>query len=166
MLLKYTSDNYFIYVKEHPQQFMSHMLGHTNRIKEFYDDLIANPRVKLMPFELDSYSLMRNAKAVATVTGTVGWEAMMHRKPVIVFGMIWYEQCRSVLRVTDETSASKIMSYIENYCYDEHDILAYLMAFAKNSIRAYHYQGRKEKMNLSEEECVRNIIGKLLFFQG
>lgn len=166
MLLKYTSDNYFIYVKEHPQQFMSHMLGHTNRIKEFYDDLIANPRVKLMPFELDSYSLMRNAKAVATVTGTVGWEAMMHRKPVIVFGMIWYEQCRSVLRITDETSASKIMSYIENYCYDEHDILAYLMAFAKNSIRAYHYQGRKEKMNLPEEECVHNIIGKLLFFQG
>ena len=166
MLLKYTSDNYFIYVKEHPQQFMSHMLGHTNRIKEFYDDLIVNPRVKLMPFELDSYSLMRNAKAVATVTGTVGWEAMMHRKPVIVFGMIWYEQCRSVLRVTDETSASKIMSYIENYCYDEHDILAYLMAFAKNSIRAYHYQGRKEKMNLPEEECVHNIIGKLLFFQG
>ena len=40
------------------------------------------------------------------------------RKPVIVFGMIWYEQCRSVLRITDETSASKIMSYIENYCYD------------------------------------------------
>ncbi len=77
MLLKYTSDNYFIYVKEHPQQFMSHMLGHTNRIKEFYDDLIANPRVKLMPFELDSYSLMRNAKLLLRLQVPWGWEAMM-----------------------------------------------------------------------------------------
>ena len=56
-----------IYVKEHPHQFMSHMQGQTKRIKEFYDDLAAIPRVKLINFRMDSFSLMSNAMAVATV---------------------------------------------------------------------------------------------------
>lgn len=164
VLLKHTPQHYKIYVKEHPQQFMSHLLGQTGRIKEFYTDIASLPRVKLMPLELDSYSLMTNAKAIATVTGTVGWESIMHRKPVIVFGIIWYEKLKGVLRITDEESASKIESFINSYRYDEHDVLAYLLAFSKNSIHAYHYKGRKEKMELSEDVCVNNLISEISKF--
>jgi len=156
-LLKNTPDDCFIYVKEHPQQFMAHMLGQTSRIKEFYTDIIANKRVKLMPLELDSYSIMKDSLAVATVTGTVGWEALMNKKPVIVFGLIWYEKMAGVLRITDSASASDLYGFIKNYKYDEKKVLAYLMAFADNSIKAYHYQGRKEKVNMPEDECIRNI---------
>lgn len=156
-LLKNTPDDCFIYVKEHPQQFMAHMLGQTSRIKEFYTDIIANKRVKLMPLELDSYSIMKDSLAVATVTGTVGWEALMNKKPVIVFGLIWYEKMAGVLRITDSASASDLYGFIKNYKYDEKKVLAYLMAFADNSIKAYHYQGRKEKVNIPEDECIRNI---------
>lgn len=163
-LLKNTPDDYFIYVKEHPQQFMSHMLGQTSRIKEFYTDILASHRVKLMPLEMDSYSLMRNATAVATVTGTVGWEALMHRIPVILFGMIWYEKLSGVLRITDSSSASKIETFINSYKFDEQKVLAYLMAFADNSIVAYHYNGRKEKMNIDENTCVTNLTNEILHF--
>ena len=124
--------------------------------------MIKSPRVKLMPLELDTYSLMRNAKAVATVTGTVGWEALMHRIPVIIFGMIWYEKMPGVMRVTDSASAMNIMDFINNYSYDEHKILAYLMAFAENSFKAYHYAGRKRRTTIDEETCVNNLVTEIL----
>ncbi len=163
-LLKNLPSDYYVYVKEHPQQFQYHMLGQTSRIKEFYSDLLSSPRVRLMPLGMDSYSLIKNASAVATVTGTVGWEALMHRVPVIVFGMIWYERMPGVLRIKDSESASFISSFIESYTFDEQKILAYLMAFADNSIVAYHYRGRKEKLKITEDECVSNIVNEILRF--
>lgn len=165
ILLKYLPESYYVYVKEHPNQFMNHMMGHTSRIKEFYDDLAKHPRVKMVSLGIDSYSLIRNAKGVATVTGTVGWEAMAQQKPVINFGIFWYEGYSGVLRVTDETSAMQITSFIEDYHYDEQDLFAYLKAFDKNTVRAYHYSGRKAKVNISESECLDNLERLLLKFE-
>ncbi len=161
-LLKNTPESVYVYVKEHPNQFMSHMQGHTKRIKEFYDDLIKNPRVRLVPFEKDSFSLMSNALAVSTVTGTVGWEAAVRGKPVIIFGLIWYERMKGILRVTDDKSASQIYSFIKHYQYDEKNILTYLYAFAQKSIKAYHYRGYKSVSGVSQEESVNNIYNSLI----
>jgi hypothetical protein len=162
ILLKHTPSHYLIYVKEHPHQFMSHMQGHTSRIKEFYDDLSAYSRVKLMSFEIDSHNLILNSIAVSTVTGTVGWEAMVHQKPVIIFGIVWYEKYSGVLRITNESSASRIVHFIKKYKFNEANLFAYLLAFSKNSINAYHYHDVKKRINLSEEECVHNLVEEIL----
>ena len=160
-LLKHTPDNYMVYVKEHPTQFMSHTLGQTSRITDFYHDLSKYSRVRLVPFEMDSFAIMQNAKAVVTVAGTVGWEAVLHKKPVIVFGLCWYEGMKGVLRITDEASATQIKSFIESYRYSEHAILAYLFAIADQSFIAYHYDGFKKNVTISKEECVNNIVHAL-----
>ena len=164
-ILKNTPDDYLVYVKEHPQQFQSHMLGQTCRNKDFYSDIVKSSRVKLMPLEMNSFSIMKNAKAVATVTGTVGWEAVMHHIPVIIFGIIWYERMPGVLRVTDSESARKIMPLIENYSFSEHDILAYLLSVADNTKQAYHYAGEKERTGISESDSVRNLASVILSFE-
>ena len=161
-LLKNTPDNVMIYIKEHPNQFMSHMQGHTKRIREFYDDLASNPRVKLVPFEIDSFTLMTNALAVSTVTGTVGWEAAVRKKPVIIFGLVWYERMKGVLRVTDDASAKKIYSFIMEYKHDENAIFSYLYTVSKHTILAYHYKGYKEKTGYSHEMSVKNIYHSLV----
>lgn len=161
-LLKNTPDDYMIYVKEHKPQFMPQLQGMTSRIKEFYTDMLKNERVKLLPLDMDTYSLLPNATAVATVAGTVGWEAIMHKIPVILFGFIWYEKMPGVLRITDSASASKIMGFINSYSYNEQHVLAYLKAFADNSFLAYHYKGRKERTNISEEICVNNLVTEIL----
>lgn len=161
-LLKNTPERVMIYVKEHPNQFMSHMQGFTKRIKEFYDDLLFNnSRVKLVSFDVESFSLISNALAVSTVTGTVGWEAAVRRKPVIIFGFIWYERMKGVLRVVDDASASKIYDFISNYQYNESAILSYLYAFSKHSILAYHYQSYKEMTGYSHSDSVDNICKSL-----
>ncbi len=157
MLLKYTPSDYYIYVKEHPTEFMAQFLGQTSRTIDFYKDLVNNPRVKLMPLNANPYELMKNAKAVATISGTVGWEAICNKKPVVIFGSIWYEKFNGVLRIKDGLSASKTMNFIDNYRFNEHDLLAYLYSFQENSIVAYHYDGYKEHCDVTEEESVNNL---------
>ena len=133
-------------------------MGFTSRIPEFYQDLAASDRVRLMPLDWNSYQIMKDAAAVATVTGTVGWETIMHHIPVLVFGLIWYEHCPGVLRITDEASAARIPAFIEDFKFDENALLAYLMSFADHSVCAYHYNGRKKYFTISEDECARRII--------
>ena len=160
-LLKNTPDDVFVYIKEHPSQLVKNMMGHVSRIKEFYSDLVKNPRVRLIPIDYNTYSLIDGSIAVSTVSGTIGWEAAMRRKPVIMFGLFWYEKMPGVLRITDSASASKMFDFIENYQYDEKKVLAYLMAFSDNAFKCYQYDGMKERMDLSEEECVNNIVNAI-----
>lgn len=163
-ILKNTPDDWLVYVKEHPQQFQNQMLGHTTRQKEMYTDLIKLKRVRLISLDLNTFSVMKNAKAVATVIGTVGWEAIMHHIPVIMFGLFWYENMPGVLRITDSASANKIMPFIEEYQYDEHKILAYLNSVADNTCLAYHYSGEKEMGIVDEKDTVNNIKRLILSF--
>ncbi|MDA3886295.1 MAG: hypothetical protein PF638_11940 [Candidatus Delongbacteria bacterium] len=162
ILSRYLPSNYLIYVKEHPAQFYSHQEGHTGRIQEFYDDLKRNPKVRLIPLEYDTFSLIKNSVGVATITGTSGWEAMVLGKPVICFGLSWYEKYNGVLKITDEKSGSQIQNFIENFKFNEKDLLAYLYAFSKISIKAYFYRGLKEKMNQPEEECIENLVNSII----
>lgn len=161
-LLKNTPNDVLIYVKEHPAQFMSQFLGHTSRMKTFYDDLLKNPRVKFMSLNADPYQLLKHSMAVSTITGTIGWEAMCNQKPVISFGVFWYENYSGVIRITDSESARRIMPFINEFRYDEHNLLAYLLAFAKNTIRAYQYEGYNNSAKIPEEECVENICNYLI----
>ena len=157
VLAKYVPDDYLIYVKEHPSQFYAQTDGHAGRILEFYDDLIAYPKVRFMPMAMDPFQLIKNSRAVATVTGTSGWEAMVLGKPVINFGLSWYENYAGVLKIVDEKSASIITQFIENFKFDERDLFAYLNAFSKKSVKAYAHPGYKEKMKQDEAECVSNL---------
>lgn len=157
-LLKNTPNDVYVYVKEHPNQFMSHMQGHTKRIKRFYDDLIKNPRVKFVPLEMDSFSLIENSIAVSTITGTVGWESVVRKKPVIIFGVIWYECMRGVLRVKDDESAAKIYEFIKNYEYSEQALYAYLYTFSQHTIQAYHYSTYKKLTGISHDDSVDRLV--------
>ncbi len=160
-LLKNLPDNVMVYVKEHPHMFMSHRQGQTKRIIDFYDDLAAIPRVRLVNFSMDSFRLISNAMAVSTVAGTAGWEASVKQKPVIVFGICWYERMKGVLRITDDESAKGIYKFIQNYKFDRHAILAYLYTLAQKSYKAYNYRGYKEITGYSHEESVENIYNAL-----
>lgn len=159
MLLKYLPKSYKIYVKEHPSQFRAHMEGHTGRIKEMYDDFKKNERIRLVSIYEDTFSLVDNSKAVVTISGTVGWEAMVRKKPVLLFGTTWYENyTKGVLRVYDEISASHMTEFVSSYTYDGHALKAYLASVGKNTRKAYYYKAtHKNSLDITEEECVENI---------
>lgn len=163
-LLKYLPRSYKVYVKEHPHQFFAHREGYTSRIKEQYSDLKKNPRVKLIKTEESSFDLIEHCKAIATVCGTVGWESIVRGKPVILFGVSWYENYdKGVLRIKDEKSGSQMTEFIEEYQYDENSLLAYLKAVGDNTKCAYYYKSlHKNDLQMSEQECVDNMVESIV----
>jgi hypothetical protein len=157
VLHKQLPSDYLIYVKEHPAQFHSHLRGHTSRAKYLYDDLISYPKVRLVPLETDQFKLIKNAKAISTIVGTVGWEAMAMGKPVIAFGLIWYEKYEGVLKITNEQTASKIMEFINNFKFEKNKLMAYLNAFCKTSDFMYVYIETIGKVDITENECIERL---------
>lgn len=80
ILSRSVPDNVYIYVKAHPDQ-----LAFFCSIS-YYKDILRMPHVRLMKMECSTYDLMRNAVAVASLTGTACWESQFFGIPAILFG--------------------------------------------------------------------------------
>ncbi len=68
-----------LYVKEHPT-----MIG--RRPEGYYDRIRRHTNVRLINPLSDSMTLSRRADLVAVITGTVGWEALLMGRSVLMFG--------------------------------------------------------------------------------
>ena len=79
-----------IIVKEHPKQFNQIKYSFV-RTNSFYKELVTIPNVTLISQKHTTWELINGAKAVATITGTVGWESLVKGKPVLLFGNIFYK---------------------------------------------------------------------------
>lgn len=82
-----------LYVKEHPWQLQPFGRGEVQRSSAFYQQLCRHENVVLVPRDLPTTELVRGARAVATVTGSVGWDALCAGIPVLLFGAAWYRDC-------------------------------------------------------------------------
>lgn len=82
----------WIYIKENPKQTAQ------QRGPLFYRRLAALPNVRFVPTDLPSVPLIKSSIAVATIIGTVGWEALFHGKPVLTFGNAWYQSFQGITR--------------------------------------------------------------------
>ncbi len=85
---------YRLYVKEH-------LSNRGRRPLSFYNQLRAIPSVRLLGPDADTWSLIRDAAAVAVITGTMGWEALMFERPVVTFGTVFFNHHPSVLRASE-----------------------------------------------------------------
>jgi len=159
-------DDWVIYVKENPLQFNHTSEGQTYRQKTFYTDALENPKIKFISLDANSFQLTNNSKAVATISGTLGWEAMIRKKPVIIFAQSWYEYYDGVYRVLNNNCAKNIVQFINNFNFDQHNLESYIKAFDDFSVRAYHYKGVKEKVDIGEEECVNNLVESIITYAG
>ncbi len=162
VLSRHLPADWLIYVKEHRTQFYAHREGHTGRIRGMYIDMVKFPNVRLLPIKTDPFVSIKNASAVATITGTTGWEAMAMGKPVVIFGLAWYENYPGVLRITDENSATGLADFISKYQFNERSVMAYLNAYCDESLYAYHYPTIKEILDMDEGTCVQNISTALI----
>jgi hypothetical protein len=96
LLAACTPPDVLLYVKEHPKQ------GALSRDVSFYERLASIPSVRIVPKSFDSFDLITNSCAVATATGTVGWEALFREKPVLMFGSFFYQYADGVCRIETE----------------------------------------------------------------
>lgn len=93
-----------ILVKENPKQgaFMRGPLA--------FHRLQALPNVEILPSFADTHALTANAKAVATISGSVGWEAIRQSVPVFLFGRAWYGDFPGVFRMEEEPNIAEVLA--------------------------------------------------------
>jgi len=95
--------DWYIYVKENPKQLEGH------RGDYFFKRLSLIPNVKYLKKSVNSFDLMANSQFVATITGTAGWEALLHEKVCVVFGKAWYQNFSGVIKYRDNLTLNDIL---------------------------------------------------------
>ena len=147
-----------LYYKEHPGVFLSNRKGVLKRNTALYKRLI-NKNIKLVSCATDTFSLIDNSQAVASISGTVCWEAAVRGKPSINFGNSWYRGCKSILNVNSikdcEESIKKIQ---EGFTPDSTDINRYVAAIEQVAVKNMlhrDYATRIDRNKVNEKEMVR-----------
>jgi hypothetical protein len=105
-------DGYQLVVKEHPSTFR-YNFDPSFRSLQLYEQISRLPNTRLVPLNFSPFDLIDKASAVATITGTVGIEAIIRGKPVIVFGSAQYRGRKGVFWVRSSDEARAVMAQID-----------------------------------------------------
>lgn len=120
--------HYKLYVKDHPQMY-------GNRPRSYYKKLKKIPNVKLIKPSYSSLELIQDSKIVTTITGTAAWEAALLKKPVIVFGEVFYSQLSTIKVCNNITKLPFIINdQLENFTYNENELVDFLSGLFMESV--------------------------------
>ena len=97
-------------VKEHPaQEKDSYGYNYLGREPLFYSKLSSIENVHLVRTGIRSHELIQKSRGVATISGTVGWQALALFKPVLFFGNVWYGNAPYTHRAISTDSINNFM---------------------------------------------------------
>ncbi len=168
LLAKSVPQGWHIYVKEHPFQLTPSKFyrAQGGRSRDFYDDLAAPPNASLVPMPINSFEMIDKARAVAAITGTVGWEALQRGKPVMVFGYPWYRGCEGVFSIDTRHSCESAIRQIQSgYQIDTQKLRLFAYALEKSAIRASVERHLQIEAITDEQAAERLARGILNFGQ-
>lgn len=122
-----------LYVKEHP-------VARGRRRPGYYEHLQSLFNVEVIaPWE-DSWTLVKNAAAVAVITSTMGWESLLCGRPTIVFGHAFYNSFPLVYRAFErpkEQWSELFHQAIYQHRNDPDLVLKYLAALRRSVFPGY-----------------------------
>ena len=157
-------DDWLLYIKEHPAQWLIRGINYFSyRYEGYYKKMSKLKNTKIVPMEMDTYALINNAAAVATITGTAGWEAVLRGKPALVFGYAWYKHAPGVFKIDGVKSGREALQKIAaGFALSEQEIINYLKALDQGSFRGYFHYRKKILNKVSKEENTVNLLNTLL----
>lgn len=167
MLAKTVPEGWQIYVKEHPTQFTpaKFFRAQSGRTFDMYDDIAANPNVKLVPMSTATYDLIDHAKAVAATTGTVGWEAVLRGKPVLLFGNPWYRGCEGSFKIDTAESCKQALDGInQGFEINQGNLRLFVYALEKTAIEAA-VEDHLQISGLSDDEIASKLTKAIQDYQ-
>ncbi len=152
MLSKAMGENGYIIVKENPKQ------SYKSRSKEFVDGLADIKNVILVPRSQDTFKLIDNSLAVATITGTVSIEAAFKGKPTIMFGDIINNYLPGVYNVRNNEQVQDTLNTLlnENINITKKELKIFMLALSKCCYLGFSNYNPLEK-NVSKEEVVKSM---------
>jgi RimJ/RimL family protein N-acetyltransferase len=152
-----------VYVKEHPSQLAQWQVGERGRRLSDYAAMAALPNVRLVPLDTEPFDLIDNARAVASITGTSGWEAIARGIPVLCFGIAWYQGCDGVFdarQVVDLPAA--MQAILDGEKPDSRRVSLFLKAVEAVGIRGFLDEEAREVSQLGDRENVAALADALV----
>lgn len=160
-------EDWVIYYKENPTTFdrSPWAKGALRRDKYYFQRVNAYKKVQLVSFDISTFKLIDGAQAVATVSGTVAWEAAVRGKPALSFGSAWYMGCKSIFWIKTLQDARDAMKKIVNgYTPDQADIERYAAAIEKVAVKGMIHRNFDENIKKCKDpKYEMERIGKALY---
>jgi capsule polysaccharide modification protein KpsS len=98
---------YWLYVKGHPGYLGGHELSSFRSIKKL-------PNVRQINPLIPARNLIQDSVGVAVSVGTSGWEALMMGKPVLSFGINYYDASELTHKVNNLDQMDEVIRHIVN----------------------------------------------------
>jgi len=157
-------DDWVIYTKEHPAQWWFHGINYADgRYPGYYTKILKLKNVSLIPVSTSAFDLIYKAQAVATVTGTAGWEALLNSKPPLIFGLPWYRDCPGVFRVNNVESCKVAFNRIKNgFRINQQDIINYLKSVDNINFDAFIINPTDLPTKISRQESMSNMTKRVI----
>lgn len=143
-------------IKEHPSVFMNDF-KYKYRDEYFYHDFSHSKNIKFISLHEDPFALIDGCEAVATITGTVGIEALLRGKPVLVFGNAKYRGFHDVFEITNLVDIDSGLKRIKNISSDEiiKNTNKEILAIMKNSVSGFTMINRSSIDHIYDPICTR-----------
>ena len=156
ILSKSLPEDTLIYVKEHPR--ISY-----NRNRKYYKKITSYSNIVLCNPELSTYDLIDNSVAVATATGSVGWESFLRKKPVLMFGFRFYQYAPNVFRIFNKEQCLQAVNKIisKSFIIEKEDILLYLEALDQFIFEGYNSRTKEKLTKITIDDNVGNYMQAL-----
>lgn len=162
LLQRSLPEDWQLYIKENPKQFAARKeeQGTNYRNRIFYNKITSYENVKLIPIDVSPFSLIDNSKAVATITGTIGWESVIRNKPVLAFGYPWYRYCEGVFHITDlESCENSIKEIRDGYKVSQKRVEQFAYSLENIGLKAAFRASQVDELNKTYKKNCK-IISK------
>lgn len=146
---------YRLYVKEHPIFLGRRPLREFRKIQSFHN-------VRLIKTQLPSVEIVKNAALVISISNTVGMEAILFERPLIVLGDAFYKEYTGAVSVENVRDLPyKIQETLEQFKPDRDNLLKFILALVDGSYPGTRRQPRAVPYTLTWEN-VREVSEALL----
>ena len=148
--------NWALLVKEHPSQAGLLLTRGYNELRR------QNSNLAYLHGGIDSFSLLSESiDAVVTISGSVGWEALVLGVPTIVLGNVFYDKHPRVIKLEDYGNLPECLSATTDAAPNDEltiDYLTRVLAYAHKGI----FQGKHRESSDNIADLVAAIEHELI----
>lgn len=162
MLAAALPPDWVLYVKESPIQWIGPR-AHLGRYPGYYRGIVKRKNVQLVSTDVSTYELINASQAVATVTGTAGWEGLLRGKPALIFGFTWFMYCHGAFGIQTVDACREAMQKISNsFTVDSRLVLDFVGVMDRVSMIGYPNKRFKGKLTMTDAENGQTIAREFL----
>ena len=166
LILECLPKDWNLVIKDHKVQYYTSFIrwGFRRRSYKQFKQWFNHPRVELASLDYDTFKLIDNSMAVATISGSVGLESIARNKVVLAFGSPIYRNHKSLIKIKSKNQLKQTLENIDQLSKkiylnrDKNDDLFFEM-LANNTTKAYAGGvARHENLKISEEENIKGYV--------